>query len=78
MNHTVNRAAQFVDRTWLEKARVRKNYTQAQVAKASGMSTANYNRVEKGMSQPSVVSALRLCDYLGEDVRKFLNEKPLK
>lgn len=68
----------IMDRTWLERARRDKGLTQAQVAEAAGITTAFYNRVEKGMHTPSVVFGIRICDAVGCNVRQFLAEKPVK
>lgn len=67
----------IMDRTWLEKARRDKGLTQANVAEAAGVTTAFYNRVEKGMYTPSVVTGIRICDAVGCNVRMFLSERPI-
>lgn len=69
---------EMMDRTWMERARREKNYTQAQVAQAAGVTTAFYNRIEKGFYTPGVVTALLITDFLGLDVRHFLTERPIK
>lgn len=66
------------DRTWLEKARLMKGATQESVAQASGITTAYYNRIEKGLYVPRVTTGLKICDFLGTDVRHFLREKQLR
>lgn len=68
----------IMDRTWLEKARRDKGLTQAKVAEAAGITTAFYNRVEKGLHTPNVVYGIRICDAVGCNVRQFLTEKPVK
>jgi DNA-binding XRE family transcriptional regulator len=67
-----------MDRTWMERARREKNFTQEQVAKAAGVTTAYYNRLEKGLYTPNVVTGLRVCDFLGLNVRTFLSERPVR
>ena len=68
----------IMDRTWLEIARRERGLTQAQVASAAGITTAYYNRIEKGLYLPTVVTAILICDALGVSVRKFLSETPVK
>ena len=65
------------DRTWLEKARIKHGYTQTNVAKAAGMAISTYTRVEKGVYEPGVKAALRICDYLRVSPMNFVNEQPL-
>ncbi len=69
---------EMMDRTWMEKARREKGYTQAQVAQAAGVTAAFYNRVERGFYIPSVTIALKICDFLGLNIRAFLTERPIK
>lgn len=71
------RRTEIMDRTWMERARREKGLTQEQVAKASGVTTAYYNRLEKGLYNPNVVTAIRICDFLGLNVRAFLTERPV-
>ena len=68
---------QIMDRTWLERARREKGLTQEQVAEAAHITTAGYNRIEKGLYTPTVVSALLICDKLGCSPRNFLTERPV-
>ena len=72
------RRTEIMDRTWMERARREKGLTQEQVAKASGVTTAYYNRLEKGFYTPNVVTGLRICDFLGLNVRAFLSERPIR
>jgi len=65
------------DRSWLEKARKEKNLTQTEVAMAAETSISNYSRIEKGLYDPDVKTALRICDFLRLNPRKFLSEKPI-
>ncbi len=66
------------DRTWMEKARRDKGLTQLEVAQAIGVTAAYYNRLEKGFYTPSVVAGIKICDYLGLNVRAFLSERTIK
>ena len=72
------RGGVIFERTWLEKARIEQGYTQKEVADAAGMAISTYSRVEKGLYEPNVKSALRICDFLRMNPRKFLSEKPFK
>ena len=64
------------DRTWLEKRRLERGFTQKQVGEAAGITQCQYGRIEKGMYNPDVKAALRICDFLGLNPRNFLSEKP--
>lgn len=68
---------QVMDRTWLERARREKGFTQEQVAEAAKITTAGYNRIEKGLYTPGVVVGLLICDKLGCSPRQFLTERPI-
>jgi len=67
----------IMDRTWLEKARREKGHTQIEVAQAANVTAAFYNRVEKGLYTPNVVTGVLITDFLGLDVHAFINEKPI-
>jgi len=71
------RSGVVFDRTWLEQARMDKNYTQTQVALAAKTSVSNYSRIEKGFYTPDVKTGLRICSFLGLNPKKFLSEKPI-
>ena len=66
------------DRSWMEIARKEQELTQTQVAQACGIAISNYSRIEKGVYTPDVKSALRICDFLRINPRKFLSERPVK
>lgn len=66
------------DRSWMEIARKEQEMTQTQVAQACGIAISNYSRIEKGLYTPDVKSALRICDFLRVNPRRFLSEKPVK
>lgn len=68
---------QIMDRTWLERARREKGFTQQQVAEAAKITTAGYNRIEMGLFTPGVVTGLLICDKLGVSPRQFLTERPI-
>ncbi len=65
------------DRTWLEKARKQKGVTQESVEQASGITTAYYNRIEKGVYMPRVDTGLKICNFLGIDAKNFLRERQI-
>ena len=54
-----------------------RGYTQTEVAHAANVAISTYSRVEKGLYEPDVKSALRICDFLRLNPRKFLSEKPI-
>lgn len=72
------RGGVIFDRSWMEKARREQGYTQTEVAQATGVSISTYSRTEKGLYEPDVKSALRICDFLKQNPRKFLSEKPIR
>lgn len=67
----------IMDRTWMERARREKGFTQEQVADAARITTAGYNRIENGLFTPGVVTAILICDKLGVSPRQFLTERPV-
>ncbi len=68
---------QIMDRTWLERARREKGLTQEQVAQAARITTAGYNRIEKGLFTPGIVIGMLICDKVGCSPRQFLTERPV-
>lgn len=72
------RRNEMMDRTWMEKVRREKGFTQAQVAQAAGVTTAFYNRIERGFYVPNVVAGVKICDFLDINVRAFLTERVIK
>ena len=68
---------QIMDRTWLERARREKGLTQEQVAQAARITTAGYNRIEKGLFTPGIVAGMLICDKVGCSPRQFLTERPV-
>ena len=68
---------QVMDRTWLERARREKGFTQEQVAEAAKITTAGYNRIEKGLFTPGIVTGLLSSDQLGISPRQVLAERPI-
>lgn len=72
-----NRGGAIYDRSWLETARRSQGRSQSNVATAAGMDVSNYNRVEKGLSEPGIKSGLRICDFLRIDPHSFLTEKAI-
>lgn len=66
----------IMDRTWMERARRERGFTQAQVAEAAKITTAAYNRIENGLFTPNVVTGLLICEKIGVSPRGFLTELP--
>lgn len=57
-------------REWLISARKALHLTQAQMAKASGLSQNGYSNIEKGVRRPSVEAAMRIANAIGKEANK--------
>jgi len=55
----------------LTQAREQKNYSQEYVAAAVGISPREYQRYEKGLSQPRAETFLRLISFLDMDIQEL-------
>lgn len=55
----------------LRTARERAGKTQAQVAKESAISEAQYQNIEYDKCEPSVRTAIKIADFLNEDVKEL-------
>lgn len=53
---------------YLQKIRWEKDYSIGQLAKASGVSTAQISRIENGLTMPTIETLCRLAKALGCDV----------
>lgn len=62
-------------RTWLRELRKSKRLSEADVAKAAGISQPSYHRIETGKQTPSVSTAKRIADCLGFYWGKFWEEQ---
>ena len=58
--------------------RMRRNLSQAQVAKALGVSSVVYSRYESGTRQPSIDIILQLADILGVTVDYLLGRQDIE
>ena len=58
----------------LLNARTRKGYTQEQISYMLGISTRWYQKLEKGESEPNLLTAICLIDCLEIDTRVFHKE----
>lgn len=56
-------------RTALAQARATRRMTQAQVARAVGISIRNYQKIEAGMTKPNVETAISIAGLLGTNVQ---------
>ncbi len=56
-------------RTALAQARATRRMTQAQVARAVGISVRNYQNIEAGMTKPNVETAISIAGLLGTNVQ---------
>lgn len=62
----------------LQLARIRAGYTQAQLSKITGVSLKMLQHYEQGhrdFNGAAVVTALKIADALGVDVRDLLNDR---
>lgn len=69
------RTPMMYDRRWIREARLKAGLTQEEIAKYSGITTAQYNRIELGYCKPSITAGLKMCDKLSLNPRNFLTEK---
>ena len=56
-------------RTALAQARATRRMTQAQVARAVGISVRNYQNIEAGTTKPNVETAISIAGLLGTNVQ---------
>lgn len=56
----------------LRRARLRRDISQVALAAEIGMTKAAYNRLERGKSEPSALTAGRLAEALGVDLKWLL------
>ena len=69
---------QFIFSQELYTARIRRNYTQAQVAESVSISLRWYQRLEKGVGDPTFPVAMALVALLGIDVQVLLKAVSFK
>jgi len=62
----------------IKDIRMRRNLSQAQVAKALGVSSVVYSRYESGTRQPSIDIILQLADILGVTVDYLLGRQDIE
>ena len=62
----------------IKDIRMRRNLSQAQVAKALGVSSVVYSRYESGTRQPSIDIILQLADLLGVTVDYLLGRQDIE
>lgn len=62
-------------RVALREARLRAGLTQAELARRAGLSRCAYTNIEKGRKYPSLVTALRIADALGERVEELFGDE---
>lgn len=58
-------------RTYLKQKRLEMGYTQKQLAKALGMATESYQRLELGTRNSSVEVWIKISDILNADLKKL-------
>ena len=69
---------QFIFSQELYTARIRLNYTQAQVAESVSISLRWYQRLEKGTGDPTFPVAMALVALLGIDIQVLLKAVSFK
>ena len=57
----------------LRQLRIKKGYTQEQVAKALGINRTTYTKYETGVTQPSLEQLKKLCSLFEIDYNTLLN-----
>lgn len=57
---------------FVKTARLRKNLTQEEVATIAKIEQAYLSKVERGVREPSLSIALRICDALTLDINDFV------
>lgn len=62
----------------IKDIRMRRNLSQAQVAKALGVSSVVYSRYESGTRQPSIDIILQLADILGVTLDYLLGRQDIE
>lgn len=62
----------------IKDIRMRRNLSQAQVAKALGVSSVVYSRYESGTRQPSIDIILQLADILGVTADYLLGRQDIE
>ena len=70
-------AKYYYDRTWMERARLAKGFTESHMARVADTSASNYHRVEKGLQTPDVRRGLAICRELDLKPEMFLTEKKI-
>jgi len=66
--HIWGKVEYIVHRNNLRRARLRAGLTQAQVAAMAGLSRPMYTNIELGRKNPSLDTALRIAEVLGQPV----------
>lgn len=62
----------------IKDIRTRKNLTQAEVAKALGVSSVVYSRYENGTRQPSIEVLIQMADIFGVTVDYLLGRQEIE
>lgn len=67
-----------MDRSWLETERKKHNKTQSELAEKAGVHVTRYNRIERGLIDPTLREAFLIAKALGFDVNLFDAEHALE
>lgn len=74
MNNTDTPVLRFTFGNFIKQARLRKNLTQSEVATKAHIEQAYLSKVERGVREPSLNIALRICDVLGLDINDYARQ----
>lgn len=57
---------------FVKEGRQRKDLTQTDLAMLVGITQSHISHIEQGDREISLVTALKICEYLGVDLRDFI------
>lgn len=57
---------------WVEDARRRKGFSQAEVASAVNIAQSQYCRIESAKREVDLITAMRICQVLSLDLSDFI------
>lgn len=74
MSNTDTPVLRFTFGNFVKTARLQKSMTQHEVATLAQIEQAYLSKVERGVREPSLSIALRICDALGLDINDFAKQ----
>lgn len=72
MNNTDTPGLKFTFGYFIKSARIEKNMTQREVAEKAKIEQAYLSKIERGVREPTLNVALRLCSVLNLDINDFV------